>query len=265
LSIFIDDVDTQLQQVTRIDVKTNPAFSLVADLGVLGTRHPLLASFSKVIARLMIDGGKGIRRFNMNDLRYGQKDIKPFIMMLNDLGLVTYNETISEVTIPDQSILLKIKYELEVEPRRNPAAAFALGYITLKSILKTLELTKQRAVEYGEGVTCLYSVTKNEKGEVKITMPKSYMATLSFVLGCWARGITEFSELDIRKFMVSRGVTGKEFSEVLATLSCAFATAHALYEKVSAEQLGRVVIYRFKLNEEYVRLYERVRTRLMVR
>jgi hypothetical protein len=262
---FIDDVDSQLQQVSRIDVKTNPAFSLVADFGILGIRHPLLASPSKIIATLMTEGGKGTRRFKVSDLRYGQKDVKPFIMMLHDLGLVVYDEARDEVLIHDQSILLKIKHELEVDSRRNPAAAFALGYITFKSILKTLELAKQRTVYYGEGVTGLYSATRNEMGGVKIIMPKSYMATLSFVLGCWAKGITEFSELDIRKFMVSRGVTGKEFNEVLATLSCAFATAHALYERVSAEHLGRVVIYRFKLSEEYARLYERVRTRQMAR
>jgi len=39
-------------------------------------------------------------------------------------------------------------------------------------------------------------------GRVKVILPKSYMATLSFVLGYWAKGITEFSELDIHKFMV---------------------------------------------------------------
>jgi hypothetical protein len=258
---LINDIDSQLQQTTRIDIKMNPTFSLVADLGILGIRHPLLASFSKIIARLIVEGGKGIRRFKVSDLHYGQKDVKPFIVMLHDFGLVIYDEVNSEVVIPDNSLLLKIKYELEVEPRRNPAAAFALGYVTLKAILKTLEITKQRSVEYGEGVTCLYSVTKNRDGSVKIIMPKSFMATLSFVLGCWAKGITEFSELDIHKFMVSRGVTGKEFNEVLATLSCAFATAHGLYERASTEHLGRIVIYRFKLAGEYVRLYERIRMR----
>jgi hypothetical protein len=262
---LIDEVDSELQQATRIDVKTNPIFSLVADLGILGIRHPFLASPSKMLARLIVEGGKGLRVFKMSDLRYGQKDVKPFIMMLHDFGLVIYDEDKGKVTIPDQSILLKIKHELEVDPRRNPAAAFALGYMTLKSIIKTLELAKQRMVEYGEGVTCLYSVTKDEEGRVKVILPKSYMATLSFVLGYWAKGITEFSELDIHKFMVSRGVTGKEFNEVLATLSCAFATAHGLYERASVEHLGRVAIYRFKLTEEYARLYERVRTRQMVR
>jgi hypothetical protein len=262
LKELIDDVDSQLQQVSRIDVQTNPTFSLVADLGLLGVRHPLLASFSKVIAKLINEGGKGVRRFKMNALRYGQKDIKAFIMMLHDSGLVAYDDAKDEVTVPDQSILLKIKYQLEVEPRRDPVAAFALGYVTLKSILKTVELAKQRRVEYGEGVTGLYSATRDgATGRVKIVMPKSYMATLTFVLGYWAKGITEFSELDIHRFMVDRGITGREFGEVLATLTCAFATTHALYERVSVEHLGRVSIHRFKLNEEYVKLYERIRTR----
>jgi hypothetical protein len=261
LKNLIDETDSQLQQVSRIDVKANPAFSLIADLGILGIRHPLLASHSKIIAKLIVEGGKGTRKFKMRDLQYGQIDIRPFIMMLHDLGFVMYDDTKEEVEIPEQSVLLKIEHELEVEPRRNPASAFALGYATLESILKTLELAKQRIINYGEGITCLYRVSKSKEGKVKMIMPKSYMATLSFVLGCWARGITEFSELDIRKFMISRGVSGKEFTEVLATLSCAFATAHGLYERVSAEHLGRIVIYRFKLADEYVRLYERVRTR----
>jgi len=262
---LIDDVDSLLQQVSRIDVRTNPTFSLIADLGILGLRHPLLASFSKVIAILINEGGKGVRRFKVNALRYGQKDIKTFIMILHDFGLVIYDDEKGEITIPDQSLLLKIKHELEVEPRRNPVAAFALGYVTLKSILKTLELAKQRRVEYGEGVTGLYSITKNETGKLKLIMPKSYMATLAFVLGCWAKGIIEFSELDIHRFMIDRGITGKGFSEVLATLSCAFATTHALYERVSVERIGRYSSHRFKLNEEYVKLYERIRTRGRVR
>jgi hypothetical protein len=262
---LIEEVDSQLKQATRIDVKANPTFSLIADLGILGTRHPLLSSPSKIIAMLITEGGKGIREFRVRDLYYGQRDVKPFLMMLHDLGFVVYDEAKEEVTIPDDSILLKIKHELEIDPRRNPAAAFALGYATLRSILKTLELAKQRVVQYGEAVTCLYSITKSTEGKVRITMPKSYMATLSFVLGFWARGFTEFSELDLHKFMVDRGVTGKEFKEVLATLSCAFATAHGLYERASVEHLGRVVVHRFRLSEDYVKLYERVRARQRAR
>jgi hypothetical protein len=261
LKKLVDDVDSLLQQANRIDVQTNPMFSLIADLGILGLRHPLLASFSKVIAILINEGGKGVRRFKISTLRHGQKDIKTFIMMLHDFGLVIYDDMKDEITVPDQSLLLKIKHELEVEPRRNPVAAFALGYVTLKSILKTLELAKQRRVEYGEGVTGLYSVTKDMTGKLKFIMPKSYMTTLAFVLGYWAKGVIEFSELDIHRFMVDRGITGKEFSEVLATLSCAFATTHALYERVSVEHIGRYPIHRFKLNEEYAKLYERIRMR----
>jgi hypothetical protein len=262
---LIEEVDLQLKQATRIDVKSNSTFSLIADLGLLGTRHPLLSSPSKIIAVLITEGGKGIRKFKMRDLYYGQRDVKPFLMMLHDLGLVVCDEAKEEVTIPDDSVLLKIKHELEVDPRRNPAAAFALGYVTLKSILKTLELAKQQVVQYGEAVMCLYSITKSTEGKVRVTMPKSYMATLSFVLGSWARGFTEFSELDLHKFMVDRGVIGKEFKEVLATLSCAFATTHGLYERANVEHLGRVVIHRFRLSEDYVRLYERIRERLRTR
>lgn len=267
LTVLLDEVDSQLQQVTRIDVRTNQLFSLVTDLGILGTRHPRLASFSKAIAKLLIEGGKGIRKLRVNDLRYGQRDIKPLLYMYHDFGLVVFDEEKDEVNIPDESLLLKIKYELEVDPRRNPAAAFALGYVTLKAILKTLKLAKTRKVEYGEGVTGLYSITKSNIATdgVRITMPKSYMATLAFVLGCWARGIIEFSELDLHKFMGSRGITGKEFSEILATLSCAFATAHALYDRVSVERLGRVSVHRFKLSGEYARLYEQLRMRVRTR
>jgi hypothetical protein len=262
---LIEEVDSELKQASRIDVKANPTFSLIADLGILGTRHPLLASFSKMIAVLITEGGKGIREFKARDLYYGQRDVKPFLMMLHDLGFVVYDATQEEVMIPDDSVLLKIKHELEADPHRNPAAAFALGYATLKSILKTLELARQRLVEYGEGVTCLYSITRNGSGGVRMTMPKSYMATLSFVLGSWAREFTEFSELDLHKFMIDRGVMGKEFKEVLAILSCAFATAHGLYERASVEHLGRIAIHRFRLSEDYIRLYERIRARQRTR
>jgi len=64
---LIDEVDSELQQATRIDVKTNPIFSLVADLGILGIRHPFLASPSKMLARLIVEGGKGLRVFKMSD------------------------------------------------------------------------------------------------------------------------------------------------------------------------------------------------------
>lgn len=267
LAVLLDEVDSQLQQVTRVDVQTNQLFSLVTDLGILGVRHPRLASFSKAIAKLLIEGGRGVRKLRVNDLRYGQRDVKPFLFMFHDFGLVIYDDEKDEVRIPDGSLLLKIKYELEVDPRRNPAAAFALGYVTLKAILKTLKIARTRKVEYGEGITGLYSITKSNivTGGVRVTMPKSYMATLAFVLGYWARGIIEFSELDLHKFMGSRGITGREFGEVLATLSCAFATAHALYERVSVEKLGRISVHIFKLSGEYVRLYEQLRTRVRAR
>jgi len=265
LEALINEVDAQLEKVARVDVRTNHAFSLVADLGMLGTRHPRLSSFVKVLAKLIVEGGKGIRKIRVDRLYYGQKDIRTFLMMLHDFKFIIYRGELREVEIPSESPLLKIKYELEVDPRRNPAAAFALGYITLKAILKTLQLAKQKRIEYGEGVTGLYSITKSATGKVRIIMPKSYMATLAFVLGCWARGFIEFSELDIRRFMINRGITGKEFTEVLATLSCALATTHALYEKVSVEHLGRIPVYRFRLNEEYRRLYERLRSRVRKR
>lgn len=265
LRALIEDVDEQLQQTTRVDVKTNPTFSLIADLGILGIRHPRLSSLAKMVARFIIEGGRGVRTLRLENLRYGQKDPRPLLLLLDNFGLVKYDEEKGEVKIPETSILLKVKYELEVDPKRNPAAAFVLGYLTLKAMLQTIEIIKTRPVQYGEGITALYSITKDKKGQIKMIMPKSYVATLSFVLGHWVRGFTEFSELDLRKFMIMRGITGKEFSEILASLSCAFATSHALYERVSAEYLGRVPIYRFKLSDEYFRVYERLRERARIR
>ncbi|MEM2261194.1 MAG: hypothetical protein QXW55_04295 [Candidatus Bathyarchaeia archaeon] len=265
LQSLVENVDEQLQQTTRIDVKMNPTFSLIADLGLLGIRHPYLALPSKILARLINESGKGKRVLEVNNLRYGQKNPFPFLLLLDAFGLIKYNMQMNEIHIPDDSILLKIRHEIEVDPKRSPAAAFALGYLTLKAMLQTINIAKTKTVEYGEGITALYSATRDRNGRIKIVMPKSYVAALSFIFGYWARGFTEFSELDLHKFMVVRGITGKEFSEVLANLSCAFATAHALYERISTEYLGRVPIYRFKLNEEYVRLYERLRERTRVR
>jgi len=266
LKALLEEVDSQLKQNPRIDVKENPSFSLVADLGILGIRHPLLASFSKVIARLIVEGGKGVRKLSVSRLYYGQRNILPFLLLLNDFGIITYNEDRQEVEIPESSPLLKVKYEIEVEPRRNPAAAFILGYVTLNAILQTLKIIKERRLSYGEGVTGLYSITRDPlTGRVRVTMPKSYMATIAFVMGSWAHGFKEFSELDLHKFMAQRGVTGKEFNYVLGTLSCAFATPHALYEKISVEHLGRIPIHRFRLNQEYIRLYERLRQRVRYR
>ncbi|MEM2292936.1 MAG: hypothetical protein QXO15_05810 [Nitrososphaerota archaeon] len=264
LRSLVENVDEQLQQTTRIDVKTNLTFSLIADLGLLGIRHPYLTSFSKILARLINEGGKGKRVLKIDDLRYGQKNPFPFLSLLNTFRLIKYNEQ-TNISIPDDSILLKIRHEIDVDPKRNPAAAFALGYLTLKAMLQTIDIAKTRMVDYGEGITALYSATRDRGGQIKIMMPKSYVATLSFIFGYWARGFTEFSELDLHRFMVIRGITGKEFSEILANLSCAFATTHAFYERISAEYIGRMPVYRFKLNEEYVRLYERLRERARIR
>lgn len=265
LRALIEDIDEQLQQATRIDVKKNPSFSLVADLGILGVRHPYLSSLTKMVARLIVEGGRGVRILKLEKLRYGQKDPRPLLLLLDNFGLAKYDEQANEVGIPETSILLKVRYEIEMDPKRNPAAAFVLGYLTLKAMLQTLNIIKTRPIQYGEGITAFYSITRDEKGQTKVIMPKSYISTLSFIFGYWVRGFTEFSELDLRRFMIMRGITGKEFSEILASLSCAFATSHALYERISAEYLGKLPIYRFKLNDEYFRIYERLRERARIR
>lgn len=263
LRALISEVDEQLEQTPRIDVRSMPVFSLIADLGILGVRHPLLRSFAKLVAKLLVEAGKGRRELKVKEVRFGQRDIEPFLTLLHEYGIIEYSAERGELRIPETSLLLKVEAELQLDPRRNPAAAFVLGYVTLKAMLETVEQAKGGFVELGEGVMKLYSFTRDlETGDIRITRPKSFMATLAFVLGTWARGFNEFSQLDLHKFMVGRGITGKEFDEIVGLLSCAFASSHALYERVRAVPLGRVVIYRFRLNSEYARLRDRIRSRV---
>lgn len=255
-----EEISSSIETYDVIDVKNNPLFSLVADVGILGVKHPLLSMPYKILSKLMLEVGRGRRYVNKGVLRFGQRDIEPFLYALKSLGLVDFKDE-GVVYVPDTSILLRLKIEADVDPKRNPVTAFLIGYITLKKILETILLFREdKKIEFGDGVTCFYSISVRDGG-YKFIMPKSFMSSFSFIFGYWARGAIEFSELDIKKFMTSRGITGKEFSEIIGLLSSSVGIPHAFYERINVEKIGKITIYRFRLNKEYERLYLRIRER----
>jgi len=257
---LIYEFDDILQEVKRIDVKMDPLLSFIADVGLLALQHKLLTSFAKALATLIVESRR-ISKLKLRKVQYGQKNIEPFIFLLQEYDLVEYDQDKKEIIIPTDSILRKVGYEVEIEPRRNPAAAFIFGYVVLKALLTTLELVRSgKRITYDEGITLLYSLVKR-RNEIKLMVPKGFTATLSFILGFWSRDLHEFGELDLRKFMNSRGITDKEFETILATYTCAFASSHALFEKTSVQDYGRIKVYTFRLNSEYTKLYNRIRER----
>ncbi|MEM3504273.1 MAG: hypothetical protein QXE05_05250 [Nitrososphaeria archaeon] len=264
LKALIYEVEDRMQQMDRIDIKAEPVFSLIADMGLLGLRHKLLTSFTKALATLILESAR-TNRLSLRKIQYGQRNVEQFILLLQDLNFVNYNRNIREISIPDGSIFYKIRHEVEIEPRRNPAAAFILGYIVLKVLLRTIETIKGgEKITFGEGITLLYSLTSKDD-KIKVMMPKGFTAALVFILGHLSRGFVDFSEIDLRKFMNERGVTGKEFETILATYTCAFASVHALFERAEVQSFGRLTIYWFRLNSEYTRIYERIRERRVTR
>jgi hypothetical protein len=264
LKALVYDIEDKIHQLDRIDIKAEPIFSLIADMGLLGLRHKLLTSFTKALATLILESAR-TNKLSLKKVQYGQRNVEQFILLLQEFNLVNYDRNLREITIPVDSVFYKIRHEVEIEPRRNPAAAFILGYIVLKVLLKTIQTIKEgKRITFGEGITLLYSlISKDDK--IKVMMPKGFTAALVFILGHLSRGFVDFSEIDLRKFMNERGVTGKEFETILATYTCAFASVHALFERAEVQSYGRITIYWFRLNSEYTRLYERIRTRSVSR
>lgn len=269
LSSVVDILDSQLMESDRIDVDENPLFSLIADLGMLGSKHPLMAMPRKVISIIITElAGKASPEINVNKLwsAAGLRSIHDFLELLLEYGLVTIDENGETVRIPEDSIFRKAYAGLETQPRFNRSAAFILGYLTLKSIKQTLEkINFNGTLLCGEGITKLYSISTDENDNVQIRMPKSYIATISFVFGSWAKGWDEFSELELHKFLSSCGITGKEYRYVVGLLTGAGIAVHGLYKEFKPEVLGRKPIYRFKLSDEYLRVRERVYERMRER
>lgn len=269
LSSVVDVLDSQLAESERIDVDDNPLFSLVADLGMLGSKHPLMAMPWKVISSIITElAGRASSEVDINKLwnAAGLRNIHDFLELLLEQNLITLDEHRETVKTSMNSIFHKAYADLEIKPRFNRSTAFILGYITLKSMKETLEkINSNGTLLCGEGITKLYSISIDENDKVRIRMPKSYLATISFVFGSWAKGWDEFSELELHKFLASCGITGREYRYVVGMLTGASSAVHGLYKEFKPEVLGRKPIYRFKLSDEYVRVRERIYERMRER
>ncbi len=283
LSETVADLDEQISQATFIDSTRNPLLSFVADVGMMCSEHNLLTSLRVVLGQVIAQvGEKGITdlgevvgrdSFDIADL-YGVarfRDVARFLGLLKEFGLIEFvteeedgKKFIRRIKPTEGKLISKIAATSEAAgsaetPSLDRGAAFTLGYVTLQAMKKTIELVRQNGkLYYGEGVTKLYPIDKNDR----IMVIKGFTAPVAFVLGRWAREIDQFSEYDLQRYLGNRGLTGRRFHRVVNWLSGGHpSSVHVLY-KHQPILLNGVPVLQFTLNREYVRLRERIQGRI---
>jgi len=273
------ETDEAVQKANFIDTTNDPLFSFIADLGMLGSEHPFMASLRQVLGEVIRQvSGKGITdvetyagkdTINMEDL-YGAvrfRYMPRFLGLLRELNLIEFEteevdgrNILRRVKIPEGSLIQKIAATAESasgmeDPKLTRASAFTLGYITLKSIEKTLEILHQKGkLHYGQALTKFYPIDKNNR----IMVVKGYTAPIAFIFGWWASKGIQFTEYDLQRFLGNRGLMGRQFRRVVNWLGGGHPSSVQVLYKFETITMNGVPVLRFTLNPNYDALRERI-------
>lgn len=256
LNEVIQQLDSDIESSSIIDCNTNPLFSFVADLGMLGTQHNFLASLRDMLGEMVRQvAAEGHVAFDELWSSAKLKNIYQFLGLLQDIELVNIDAKAEEVR-PKSPIFQKVATVTEVDARFKRASTFVLGYVTLKAIEKTLELIQNNGeLHYGEGITKMYPVDKNGR----ILVIKGYTAPISFIFGMWAKGTSEFVDRLLHDFLSRRGIMGREYVKVKNWFTASRpGSVIGLYTFQTILGVNGFPVYAFKLNPEYQQIRDRI-------
>jgi len=256
LDEVIQQLDSEIESSPIIDCNTNPLFSFVADLGMLGTQHNFLASLRDVLGEMVRQvAAEGRAAFDELWSASKLKHIYQFLSLLQDIELVNIDAEAEEVR-PKSSIFQKVATITEVDARFKRASTFVLGYVTLKAIEKTLELVQSNGeLHYGEGMTKIYPIDRNGR----ILVLKGYTAPISFIFGTWARGRNEFDDGFLHGFLSNRGIGGREYVKVKNWFTSSRpGSVIGLYTFQTILGVNGFPVYAFKLDPEYQQIRDRI-------
>lgn len=248
--------------------RADPPMAFVADIGALASKHPYLSWLRKALTLLLERGvvkrTASAERIWGTNLLVRTKRVLPLLTRINLCGLNVDSDGRMEIEWPTGSILKRANSWLQTEPSRNDTAAFLLGYILLNAIDETIEsLDSGQPLTFDVGVSRLYPIEYDENGQPEgLRMPKGITSVISFVIGSWARGWTEFDEFTLHKFLEGRGVTGKEYDEAIGMLSQTVpGMSHSMME-YEIYSYGGVPVKRFRYSQAVLNLRNYLRQRL---
>jgi len=283
LAETVADLDDQVSQATFIDSTKNPLLSFVADIGMMCSEHNFMTSVRTVLGQVLTQiGEKGITdagkvtgrdSIDIADF-YGVarfRDIARFFGLLSELGLIEFEteevegkKFVRRIKPTEGKLITKVAATSEAAgsaevPTLERGAAFTLGWVTLHAMKNTIELVhKNGKLYYGEGLTKLYPIDKNNR----VMVVKGFTAPVVFILWYWARQMDQFSEYDLQRYLGNRGLSGRRFRRIVAWLSGGqTSSVHVLY-KHEPVLLNGVPVLRFTLNREYVRMRDRILQRI---
>jgi len=265
LDEVIEQLDNEIEGSTIIDCDSNPLFSFVADLGMLGTQHPSLASMRKALGQLVrqvaAEGMAEVDQLRWSGARFRQTVV--VLGLLHELGLISFEQE-NRVVKPTTLLFSKVATATEVDARLERASTFVLGHVILKAINRTLHLVKEEGRLYlGEGITKIYPRNKEDR----VMIFKGYTALISLVFGySWALGRNEIDESFLHLFLSNRGVTGRDYFTMKNWLTGSQpGSVIALYTFETHKGVDGFPVCVLKLNPEYQRIRDRILERVRER
>lgn len=262
---IVIDAKEYLNQGKLSNCEDIDVLSFVADIGELGARHPYLKQFSKMMSIIAVQVAlehkytpdRLVKVANGENLSEKWARVRECIDFLIDVGLLEVGEGryIYERYRPSHLLLSLtasvevIDVEKELPPR---IAACIAGYAWLHGISTTINWLKEGAQGEVKGIAKLYA--KGRDG--KLSIPKSFTAPIMYLLGHLASGHDEFSEIELRTWLSSREILGKDADLIINLLARVIPSSHRLVNLVYDGH-----IYHFKFNPLYVRMRERYRER----
>lgn len=264
LEEVIQQLDDEINGSILLDCDANPLLSFVADLGMLGTQHPFLASMRKVLGELVRQvSAEGIAE--VDQLRWSGARFRQTVLVLGlllDLGFISLEEE-NTIVRPINPVFRKVATATEVDARLERASTFILGYVILKTIDRTLHLIKEKGtLYYGEGITKIYIRDKRDR----VMILRAYTSLISLIFGTWALGKNEVDESFLHLFLSNRQVTGRDYFSIKNWLTGSMpGSVIALYTFETHNGVNGFPVCVFKLNPEYQRIRDRILERIRER
>jgi len=262
---LVAEGETQLKNGMLVNCEEIPELSLMADFGELGSQHPYIKQFIKMIASITIETARnGIYNFSkLFKIAIGRTHLDKYYRIIDCLSFM------SEVGFlenrPQEKYIWKRYSPAELLKMVAPAveadsnvnidkpsriASCISGFALLKGIKFAIDWLLDETRDK-EGLLKLYP--KDRYGNLMI--PKSFTAPTICLLGYIATR-ENFSQSDIYAWLSSHEIAGKDAEPIIGWLARLIPANHRLVDM----RRNSFDTY-FNINQNYIRMRNRFRER----
>jgi len=268
LSAFDQELTREVESTELLDCDNNDLFRFASDLGELGASHVSLQVVRDVIGGILVNI-KGQNRVDYYTLRTKTEPTRlvQILWYLNELGYIEVKTkqipdglAIDYIVIPRNGLIDKAFVAMEASDqwKEHREPNFVLACVLIHGLAQTIALVENTGtITFGQGLTRIYV----SNGHIYI--PKQFTAPLMFVIGSWANGHSEFTEVEINQFMTARGLGHKERDRVNRVIGGMNpGVQHTIYRMETYSPGTGSRSLRFVLNPRFVALRDRLRDRM---